>query len=104
MPDKFPDALMLPVTLKRGARLSDRVASLVEVAEEMLGIDPRSANPDRAWCRQQPHQRVFVTRDPADTILFGRDSSRAGQPRYRWVKQSDGVEFGWLVEGGGDVG
>jgi hypothetical protein len=98
MADKLPDALMIPATLKKGARLSDRVASVIEVAEAMLGIDRRSANPGRAWIRQQPHGKLFVTRDPADTIVFPRDHPLSGQPRYRWERQPDGSAWGWLVE------
>jgi hypothetical protein len=91
----FPDALMLPAALKRGARLHDRVASIAAIAEPLLGVD-RAAG-ERAWVRQQPHGRLFVTRDPADTIFFPRDHDRQGQPRYRWETQADGSQWGWLI-------
>jgi hypothetical protein len=97
-----PDALMLPATLKRGNRLADRVDSLCAFAEPLLGVDRRAGG--RAWCRQQPHGRIFVTRDSDDTMFFPRDHARSGQPRYRWELMGDGVEFGWLVEGAGDAG
>jgi hypothetical protein len=92
---KSPDALLLPSTLKRGNRLVDRVASIVELAEAILGVDRSSG--ERAWIRQQPHGQLFITRDLADTICFPRDHPLSGQPRYRWEKQSDGSEWGYLV-------
>lgn len=96
-----PDALMMPSTMKRGPRLHDRVDSICTAAEPLLGVDRRSGG--RAWVRQQPHGKLFVTRDLADTIYFPRDHPRSGQPRYQWEPQADGVEFGWLVEGANDA-
>jgi len=101
MLDSVPDALMLPATLKRGDRLADRVDSVVTFAEPLLGVDRRSGG--RAWVRQQPHGRLFVTRDSADTIFFPRDHARSGQPRYRWETQTDGSQWGYLVNGATDV-
>ncbi len=91
-----PDALILCAGQKNGKRLVDRVASITAIAEPLLGVD-RSAG-ERAWIRQQPHGRLFVTRDPADTILFPRDHTWSGQPRYRWEKQPDGSEWGYLID------
>jgi hypothetical protein len=93
-----PDALMLSSNQKRGARLADRVASIAEFAEPILGVD-RAAG-ERAWIRQQPHGQLFITRDLADTICFPRDNRLSGQPRYRWEKQLDGSEWGYLLEVG----
>jgi hypothetical protein len=90
-----PDALLFPAGRKRGARLVDRVASIAEAAEPMLGVD-RAAG-ERAWIRQQPHGQLFITRDPADTILFPTDHDLSGRPRYRWVRQPDGSEWGYLL-------
>jgi hypothetical protein len=89
-----PDALMLPATLKRGARLADRVDSICAFAEPILGVD--RAKGERAWIRQQAHGQLFITRDSADTIHFPRDHCLSGQPRYRWEKQPDGSEWGYL--------
>ncbi len=91
-----PDALLFPAGRKRGDRLVDRVASIAEAAEPILGVD-RAAG-ERAWIRQQPHGRLFISREPADTILFPIDHRLAGQPRYRWVRQPDGSEWGYLIE------
>jgi len=86
-----PDALMLPAGWTHGRRLPDRVASIADIAEPILG--------GRAWIRKQPHDRLFITRAIEDTILFPTDHPRSGQPRYRWVRQADGAEWGYLVEG-----
>ncbi len=87
---------MLCADQKSGKRLVDRVASITDIAEPLLGID-RSTG-ERAWIRQQPHGRLFITRDPTDTIFFPRDHERSGQPRYRWEKQPDGSEWGYLID------
>jgi hypothetical protein len=90
-----PDALILPADRKAGVRMSERVRSICGIAEPLLGVD-RGAG-ERAWIRQQPHGCLFITRDNTDTMLFPLDHPRAGQPRYRWVRQPDGVEVGYLA-------
>jgi hypothetical protein len=97
---KTPDALMIPEGLKAGARMSDRVTSVVDIAEPLLVVD-RSQG-ERAHIRIQPHGRLFVTKDVHDTILFPRGHERDGQPRYHWVLQESGLEYGYLV-GGADA-
>ena len=67
-PDGRPDAVLMPSSLKTGRRLLDRVGSVLDIAEPLLQVD-RSAG-ERAWIRQQPNNRLFVTRDPHDTIFF----------------------------------
>jgi hypothetical protein len=91
-----PDALFLPETVKSGSRLSDRVTAVCRVAEPLLVVD-RAAG-ERAYIRRQPHGRLFVTRDPLDTIFFPTGHLRSGQPRYRWERQADGAEIGFLIE------
>jgi hypothetical protein len=93
--DKVPDALMIPEGLKTGARMSDRVASVVDIAEPRLFVD-RSQG-ERAYIRIQPGGRLFVTKDVRDTILFPKGHARDGQPRYNWVPQEIGVEYGYLI-------
>ena len=95
--NKLPDALMIPEALKAGARMSDRVASVVEFAEPLLAVD-RSKG-ERAQIRIQPGGRLFVTKDVRDTILFPRGHQRDGQPRYNWVQGANGIEYGYLMEG-----
>jgi hypothetical protein len=90
----IPDALLMPAGAKRGARMVDRVASICDIAEPLLDVD-RDAG-QHVWIRQQPHGRLFVTRDPLDTINFPIDHQRAGQPRYTWEAQVDDIQFGFL--------
>ena len=92
-----PDALFLPESLKTGARIFDRVDAVSKVAEPLLEVD-RAAG-ERAWIRTQPHGRLFITRDPTDTILFPTCHPKSGQPRYRWEKLEGGFELGYLLEG-----
>jgi hypothetical protein len=92
-----PDALFLPESAKSGGRIFDRVAAVCRIAEPLLGVD-RSAG-ERAYIRKQPHGRLFITRDPADTILFPTGHARSGTPRYRWERLADGAERGYLIEG-----
>jgi hypothetical protein len=90
-----PDALMLPQDRKQGARMVDRVASIADIAEPLLGIDRNRG--ERAHIRLQPNAKLFITANVHDTIFFPRDDRRDGQPRYRWELQPDGAEFGYLV-------
>jgi hypothetical protein len=89
-----PDAVFLPETLKAGGRIFDRIGSICKIAEPLLEVDfPR----ERAYIRKQPHGRLFITRDPTDTIFFPTGHPRSGQQRYRWVQQADGADLGYLV-------
>jgi hypothetical protein len=94
--EKIPDALMVPEALKTGARMSDRVASVADIAEPLLGVD-RSKG-ERAYIRIQPGGRLFVSKNVHDTILFPKDHRLDGRPRYNWVARENGVEYGYLVE------
>jgi hypothetical protein len=96
MSTKRPDALMLSESRKSGARLLDRVASIVDIAEPLLGVD--RACGERAYIRLQGNGRLFITRSTLDTINFPKDHARDGQPRYRWVPQPDGSELGYLID------
>jgi hypothetical protein len=95
-----PDALFLPTTLKRGSTIVERVVSVSAVAEPLLEVDYAAG--ERAFIRSMPHGRLFVTRDPADTIYFPTGHPQSGEHRYRWEKRGDGVEIGYLVEGAND--
>jgi hypothetical protein len=93
---EHPDALFISASRKQGPRLADRVASIANIAEPLLGAD--GAAGQRAYIRQQGNDWLFVTLDPEDTINFPSDHVRSGQPRYAWVSQPDGSRFGYLVE------
>jgi hypothetical protein len=43
-------------------------------------------------------RKMFVTRDPYDTVYYPTGHPLAGQPRYRWEKQPGGAELGYLLE------
>ena len=73
----------------------DRVASIADVAEPLLGVD--RARGERAYIRLQGNGKLFVSKSIFDTIQFPKGHDRDGQPRYRWVAQPDGSEFGYLV-------
>ena len=77
--------------------MSDRVASIADIAEPLLKVD-RSKG-ENAWIRQQGGDWLFITKSTTDTIFFPNNHPRSGQPRYVWVNQSDGCRFGYLVEG-----
>lgn len=90
-----PDALFLPAGTANGPRIFDRVKAVCKIAEPLLGVD--FAAGERAYIRKQPHGRLFITRNPTDTILFPTGHARSGEPRYRWKRQADGSELGYLV-------
>jgi hypothetical protein len=92
-----PDALFLPETVKAGQKIGHRVRAVCAVAEPLLDVDYSAG--ERAYIRKQPHGRLFVTRDPLDTIYFPTSHPRSGQPRYRWERRDDGAEVGYLIDG-----
>ena len=62
----------------------------------------RSITPagERAYIRKQPHGRLFVTRDPADTILFpDRPPPLRPAAVPLGAAGRTGSEFGYLIEG-----
>jgi hypothetical protein len=95
MADRVPDALMLAEGRKQGTRMVDRVASIADIAEPLLEVD--RARGERAYIRLQGNSKLFVSKSIVDTINFPKDHARDGQPRYHWVLQPDGAEFGYLV-------
>jgi len=91
-----PDALRMPESMKSGSRIFDRVASICSIAEPLLGVDYKGG--ERAYIRKLQHGRLFITRNPADTIFFPTGHLRSGQQRYHWERQPDGTELGYLIE------
>jgi hypothetical protein len=90
-----PDALFIPEKMKRGRTLYERMNSILEVAEPLLGVD--RARGDRAYIRRQGDGWLFVTRDPHDTIYFPLNTALCGRPRYNWLDEADGIRRGHLV-------
>jgi hypothetical protein len=91
-----PDAVFLPATVKPGGKIGTRVVAVSKIAEALLEADYDSG--ERVFIRKQPHGRLFVTRDPNDTIFFPTGHDRSGTPRYRWERREGGVDVGYLVE------
>jgi hypothetical protein len=91
----IPDALFIPERMKRGRTLCERIDSILEVTEPMLGVD--RARGDRAYIRRQGDGWLFVTRDPEDTIYFPLNTPLRGRPRYQWIDGADGIRRGYLV-------
>jgi hypothetical protein len=93
------DALYVPDALKRGDNVIERTRSIALIANPLLGVD--TARGERSFIRLPlpGEPRMFVTKSLLDSINFPRNHKRAGQPRYRWVPHSEGIELGYLVEG-----
>src|SRR5579885_1333645 len=91
----IPDALFVPERMKRGRTLYERMCSILDVAEPLLGVD-RAAG-QRAYIRRQGDGWLFVTRDPMDTIYFPLNTPLRGRPRYDWIDGADGIRRGYLV-------
>jgi len=90
-----PDALLLPESLKRGATQLDRIDSILRIAEPILGVDRTRG--ERAYIRRQPGGQLFVSANPADTLMFPVGHPLEGKPRYHWSAREDGSEWGFLV-------
>lgn len=92
-----PDAVIFPDSWKTGENTLHRADSLIAHAEKRLQTDHTAG--EKAHVR---HVRAggnrFCTHDIRDTLLFPLDHPRAGQNRYRWERQDDGAEFGYLVD------
>lgn len=92
---RTPDAIFMPENYKRGTRLIDRVNSVLDVAEPMLGVDRGKG--ERGYIRKQDGGWLFITKDPDDTIYHPFKSAMAGQPRYAWIDGDDGIRRGYLI-------
>jgi hypothetical protein len=100
--DTQADAVYVPGTLRRGRTMPERLASVLAIAEPLLGVD--RARGGRGYVRklESPDRRevwLYVTADPDDTLLFPltADGPLRGRPRYDWVEGPDGVKLGYLV-------
>ncbi len=89
-----PDALFVPESMKRGRTLWERMNSILDIAEPMLGVD-RSKG-DRAYIRRQDDGWLFITKDPEDTIYYPLRTPLQRQPRYVWIDGPDGIRRGYL--------
>jgi hypothetical protein len=94
--NQAPHALIIPEAWKKGQTQLERIDSILELAEPLLGVD-RSRG-QRAYIRRQPGGRLFVTADPHDTLRFPVGHPHEGKPRYHWVPRPDGSEHGYLAK------
>jgi hypothetical protein len=90
-----PDALFIPERLKQGRTWYERMNSILDIAEPLLGVDRTRG--DRAYIRRQGDGWLFVTRDPEDTIYFSLSTPFRGRARYQWLDRADGIRQGHLV-------
>jgi hypothetical protein len=91
----IPDALFVPERMKRGRTWYERMESILDIAEPLLGVDRTRG--DRAYIRRQGDGWLFVTRDPKDTIYFPLSTPFRGRPRYHWLDGADGIRRGHFV-------
>lgn len=89
------DALIIPESWKRGETQLDRIDSILQIAEPLLGVD-RSRG-EKAYIRRQPGGKLFITANPQDTLSFPVDHPLQGRPRYGWTPHPDGTERGTLT-------
>jgi hypothetical protein len=89
-----PDALFVPENMKRGRTLWERMNSILDVAEPMLGVDRTKG--DRAYIRRQGDGWLFITKDPEDTIYYPLRTPLQRRPRYVWIDGPDGIRRGYL--------
>jgi hypothetical protein len=93
---RIADAVMVPMSMRRGISSARRIESLLDIADPLLGCD--AAAGQKGFLHPQGDGRCFITLDPRDSILFPTGSQFNGRPRYRWEQDPDGIERGYLVE------
>ena len=97
MPDR-PDAVMAPPSIKVGKTVFIRVNRVLDFVEPLLQVDASKGEKGHVRTLYPPDGRLFITRDPRDTVYFPKLHDREGQPRYNWVDSDNGVQLGYLVE------
>lgn len=97
MSDRLPDAVLVPLGLKRGKHSLDRIDSILEVAEPLLGIDlSKEGHPQIREQVQPEYNGYFVTRDKLETLRFPIGHPDEGKERYDWVFADKGIRLGYL--------
>ncbi len=84
-----PDALQLPYAWVKGASSRSRLDSILDPAEEILGV--------KNACARHQGGFIFVAPDIEATLFFPKSHPLADQPRYMWVAHPDGSRRGFLV-------
>jgi hypothetical protein len=102
-----PDALKIPMSMRKGNRMPDRVDSIATIAEKILGLDRKKKQLAGIHIMGPNQETCFVTPPPHDglqSMYFGTTHPRYGEDRYRWEMQDSGIEYGYKVEGADDAG
>ena len=87
-----PDALLYGPDFKgSGPTVSTRIHAALDRLEPMLG--------GQVYIRDVGGGNYLATRSHSDTLAFPSGHPRAGEPRYVWESQPNGLRFGRLVEG-----
>lgn len=86
-----PDALLLVKGPEWVGSIRDKIGSIQPLLKELFGGK-------QVHLRSQDHE-VFVATDLADTLLFAVNHPLAGQSRYEWEDQGNGIKYGFKVEG-----
>jgi hypothetical protein len=90
-----PDALFVRESAKRGRTLIERINSILDIAEPMLGVVRQEG--ERGYIRRQGDGWLFITKDPNDTIYWPLRTPLQGRPRYHWGDGADGIRRGYLM-------
>jgi hypothetical protein len=101
--DGRPDALMIPATMKRGATPGIRLDMICTLAEGFLGLDRRKGEHARVRVWPPKGEFLFVTTSDLDEFYFPQIHPKAGQSRYRWEMQPNGIAFGYFEPGAIDA-
>lgn len=97
-----PDALFVPERLKRGATQYERICSILDLAEPILGVNREAG--EKGYIRKQGDGWLFITKDPEDLIGFPNNTPLRGRPRYDWVEGHDGIRRGFLTPAAREMG
>lgn len=92
----IPDALFVLESIKRGRTLYERVGSVLDIVEPLLGVD-RSLG-EHAYVRRQGNGWLFVTKDQSDTIYGPTGTPLRGQERYDWIDDQNSIRRGYLKQ------
>jgi hypothetical protein len=91
------DAVLVPMAFRKGTTSVARLQSVFDASAGALGMPQ---GPPWPHVRECGGGNYLVTRSPDDSLLFPTWHSRAGEPRYDWEDQPNGVKLGRLKADG----
>ncbi len=95
MAGTFPDAVLIPMSWRRGKTSNARVISLAEHADQILGV--AIGEKSYGYIIIPMPAVMMWTRTPTDSYLLPKTHPRSGQQRYTWTEHEDGTSHGYLV-------